>query len=147
MQELIKKLNNPALSDDERTSVYRKIIEAISNLDAAYYCVLDPEMILEETSIPYLVNLGGIKRALFFSKKDYAVEWCAHYNLFYNNKPLVGKLRFSEFYRMLAVALVNDIRVLSIDNGQCGLDLYIPDVFKITGITFTENIIMPRVEI
>lgn len=147
MQDLIKKLNNPDLSEHERKLVYTKIIEILSDMEATYYCVLDPKMILEETSVPYIIKANGVKKALFFSKIDYAIKWCEHYNLFYKRKPLVGELTFSEFYKMLAVALINGAKLLSIDNGQNGLEVYIPDIFRCTGIIFTENIIMPRVEI
>ena len=147
MQSIIGKLNDANISNEEKQNIYLRIIKALQNKDAKFYCVLDPSMILEETSIPYVINADGVKKALLFSRDEYAKTWANHYNVKYNGKPLTGKLTFSEFYKMLAVALINGAEIVTVDDGQENVDLFIPDIFTINGISFTENIIMPRVEI
>ena len=75
MQSLISKLNDTKISNDEKQKIYIKIIQALCNKDAAYYCVLDPNMILEDTSIPYVIDADGVKKALCFSKLEFATKW------------------------------------------------------------------------
>lgn len=147
MQSLISKLNDTKISNDEKQKIYIKIIQTLCNKDAAYYCVLDPNMILEDTSIPYVIDADGVKKALCFSKLEFATKWAEHYNVKYKGKALTGKLTFSEFYKMLAIALINGAEIVTIDDGQYSVDLFIPDIFNMNNVKFTENIIMPRVEI
>lgn len=147
LQNLIGKLNDIKVSNKEKQNIYFEIIKTLQNKDMEFCCVLDPNMILEETSIPYVISADGIKKALLFSRDEYAKAWANHYNVKYNEKPLTGKLTFSEFYKMLAVAFINGAEIVTVDDGQESVDLFIPDIFTINGINFTENIIMPRVEI
>ena len=146
MQNLINALSN-SKSQEERKELYITIIKSIAHPKAAYYSVLDPRMIIEETSIPYVIKQGNTKKVLLFSQKEFANNWCEHYNVKYNDIPLSCKMTFSEFYKTLAIAVINGVDTLTIDDGQTSIDIFIPDIFNINQISFTENIVMPRLEI
>lgn len=147
MQKLLKEYSGRTLTEQEKKDLYLKLVYALCNPDMKYYCVLDPNRIIDGTSIPYVGKINGKLKAFYFSKKEYAEEWCEHYNIKYKNKPLVGELTFAEFYKYLAIALINKTGFLSVDEGQCSVDMFIPDLFNGNQISFLEEIIMPRAEI
>lgn len=145
MQELIQQLNNS--ENKEKMNIYIKILKELGNKDLELYCILDPKRILEETSIPFVAKINNVKKVPIFSKKEYAVEWCEHYNIKYKGRPLIAKLLFSDFYKTIAIAAINDVSITTLDEGQNSLNIFIPDLFNANNINFTQNIIMPRMEI